>query len=66
MIDNNQLIKKIDIEDGNKTIYALANNEFVYPLSDEERIALEEKYNELPKKEDEDPTNWYSTHTGKK
>lgn len=35
--DNNQLIKKIDIEDGNKTIYALANNEFVYPLSDEER-----------------------------
>ncbi|MFA7449050.1 MAG: rhomboid family intramembrane serine protease [Weeksellaceae bacterium] len=35
-------------------------------LSDEERTALEEKYNELPKKEDEDPTNWYSTHTGKK
>lgn len=35
--DNNQLIKKVNIKDGNKIIYALADNALVYPLSDKER-----------------------------
>lgn len=35
--DSNQLIKTVDIEGGNKTIHALAKNELIYPLSNEER-----------------------------
>ena len=35
--DKNQLLKKIEIKDGRKEVYAIAKSDFIYPLSDKEK-----------------------------